>query len=121
VATNGDGTTTGADQALPVLSALKVRPIAFRRIAIVSYMLSETANTTFRIERCVRRRRRVCTAYGLMRGGFVRGGLTGRNSFYFRGRIGRRKLARGSYRLLALPKDAGGNMGRPRRAGFRIR
>jgi CSLREA domain-containing protein len=121
VATNGDGTTTGADQALPVLSALKVRPIAFRRIAIVSYMLSETANTTFRIERCVRRSRRVCTAYGLMRGGFVRGGLTGRNSFYFRGRIGRRKLARGSYRLLALPKDAGGNMGRPRRAGFRIR
>jgi CSLREA domain-containing protein len=121
VATNGDGTTMGADQALPVLSALKVRPIAFRRLAIVSYMLSETANTTFRVERCVRRRGRVCVAYGLMRGGFVRGGLAGRNSFYFRGRIGRRKLARGSYRLLALPKDPVGNMGRPRRTGFRIR
>ncbi len=121
VATNGDGTSAGADRALPVLSSLRVRPAAFRRLAVVSFTLSETADTTFRVERCVRRRGRACAAYGLLRGSFVRGGLGGRNSFYFRGRIGGRKLARGSYRLVATAKDPTGNMGRPKRAAFRIR
>jgi hypothetical protein len=88
---------------------------------VVSFSLSVTANTTFRVERCVRQRGRSCAAYGLMRGGLVRGGLAGRNSFYFRGRIGGRKLARGRYRLVATPKDPLGNMGRTKRAAFRIR
>ncbi len=121
VATNGDGTSVGADEALPVLASLRIRPAVFRLLATASYTLSETANTTFRVERCIRRRGRACTGYGLMRGSFVRGGLGGKNSFLFRGRIGGRKLKRGSYRLVATPKDPRGNLGRTKRAAFRIR
>jgi len=101
----------------------------------VSYLLSESATTRFRVERalpgrrvggrCVRVTRanadaRRCTRYALMRGGFSLAGRAGANSFRFTGRLTGRALRPGSYRLVAVSTDAAGNRGIARRIGFRI-
>jgi hypothetical protein len=91
--------------------------------ATVTYTDAEPATTTFTVLRpargerrgrsCVapsRRRRhgragRACTRY-LPVGSFTHHDLAGVNRFYFTGRVGRRKLAPGSYRLQATATSA---------------
>jgi hypothetical protein len=130
----------------PVLTGLRVAPAAFpalarrggrgaARGARVSYVLSEAATTTFTVQRavpgrragraCVRptrgnRRARRCTRWIAQRGSVTRAGRPGANSFRFTGRLDRRALAVGSYRLVAQARDSGGQRSRTVRRGFRI-
>jgi hypothetical protein len=49
-----------------------------------------------------------------------RGGLLGPNSVAFSGRLGRRALPAGAYRLRVTATDPAGNTSNPRTAGFSI-
>ena len=118
--------------------AARARPPARRPRATgskVSYRLTEAATVTFTVERavagrrvnrrCVRltranRTRPRCTRFVAVRGSFTHAGKAGANSFRFTGRVGGRKLAPGSYRLLARARDAAGNRSRVVRRAFRI-
>jgi hypothetical protein len=100
--------------------------------ARVTFHLSETATVRFTVERarpgrrsgkkCVapKARNRHCTRYVKLRGSFSRPGNPGSNHFRFTGRIGGKRLARGSYRLVAVAKDPAGNSGNAERRAFRI-
>jgi len=103
--------------------------------ARVRYTLSEPATTIFTVERktvgrrsgrrCVKatrrnRKARRCTLYVLQRGSFTHQGAAGANSFKFSGRLRNRKLAVGSYRLVAVAADAAGNRSAAKRRAFRI-
>jgi hypothetical protein len=86
----------------------------------------ERATTGRRVgRRCVRttrrnRSRRKCTRYVRVRGSFNHQGAAGANSFRFSGRVRNRKLAVGSYRLVATAEDAADNKSPTRRRNFRI-
>jgi hypothetical protein len=55
-----------------------------------------------------------------LRGTLTHAGLAGPNKLVLRGRLGRRALAPGRYRLVALATDAVGNRSAPMRTSFRI-
>jgi Right handed beta helix region len=101
----------------------------------VSYRLTEAANVRFTVERlgagrkvgrrCVKQNRsnrakRRCKLYRRVKGSFSHTGKQGPNSFRFTGRLNRRKLPIGRYRLVAVPTDAAGNRGKAARRNFRI-
>ncbi len=119
--------------AKPKLSALKLTPAAFaaarsgaslsrtRTGARIRYRLSSAAPVTFRVRRllpgvragrhCVKRSRKHrrgkrCTRAVLVKGSFKRASSAGSNSAHFSGRVRRRALRPGSYRLTGTP--AGG-------------
>jgi hypothetical protein len=50
----------------------------------------------------------------------TRAAVTGANTVPFSGRIGRRKLAPGRYRVVVTVRDAAGNTSSPKTAAFRI-
>ncbi|HEY1273310.1 MAG TPA: hypothetical protein VGF25_00280, partial [Thermoleophilaceae bacterium] len=100
----------------------------------ISYSLSEAAGVRFKIERTLPGRRsggrcrkptkrlrkhRRCTRYRTA-GTLRRSGAAGANRLAFSGRIGRRALKRGPYRLTVAAKDAAGNASKAKRANFRI-
>jgi streptogramin lyase len=101
----------------------------------VAFTLNEAATVRLTIERKLAGRRRGgkcvkptralrsakrCARY-VKRGTLSRRILAGgANSFRFSGRIGRRALAAGSYRITAVATDAGGLRSTPRRAKFRV-
>ncbi len=143
VATNAEGTTTGADQTFttldkvkPVLSLLRVLPGLFHRAkgATIAFRLSEPAKVTFRVDRvlrgvkrrgsCVvrkrRGRRRPCTRYVPVPGSFAQPGIEGANNFHFDTHVGGRELFPGAYRLRASPRDGAGNAGKTVVAAFRV-
>jgi pimeloyl-ACP methyl ester carboxylesterase len=137
----------GADTVAPVVTRPKVTPhdviVGPKRTPVtlqrktgarITFSLSETARVSLRIERalagrrsgrrCVRPRRelrnnRKCTRYKLA-GTLRRSGRQGRNSVAFTGRIGKRALRRGRYRLVIKARDAAGNVSKPKRTRFRI-
>jgi hypothetical protein len=104
--------------------------------AKVSFVLNEAASVGFKVKqrlpgrqgrggRCVKRRpgnrnKRKCIRAVTLRGGFIRAGIAGRNSFKFSGRLGGRKLRPGRYLLVATP-TAGGRAGPARSTRFRIK
>jgi hypothetical protein len=96
------------DTTKPSLSAFSLSQPRFRRAVgtRVSYVLSEAAHVTFRVGQ---------------RGGFVRHGTAGRNSFRFAGRVRGHRLPPGRYRLRAVATDAAGNSSRAEYVRFRIR
>ena len=118
----GDG---GADRTPPALGRVKLAPARFavarratavaalRRGTTVRYRLSEPAAVTLRVERVKAGRRR---AAGTLR----RSGAAGANRVRFSGRIGRRALPAGRYRLTVRATDAAGNRSKARSATFRI-
>jgi hypothetical protein len=136
----------GADGLAPVVSRFTLFPASFpaaprgpsvaRRFGTrVSYRLSEPATTTFTVQRASVGRRvgrrcrrptarnrsaRRCTRYTRVRGSFRHAGATGDNRLRFRGRLARRRLRPGRYRLVAQARDAASNRSLPRRARFRI-
>jgi CSLREA domain-containing protein len=143
VATNAEGTTTGADQTFttldkikPVMSLLRVLPGLFHRArgATLSFKLSEPATITFRVDRvlrgvkrrgnCVVRKRRArgkpCTRYVQVPGTFTLAGAEGPNTLHFDGHVGGRLLFPGAYRLRASPRDNAGNVGKTVVAAFRV-
>ena len=132
----------------PGLRGLRIVPQAFAplsrgnsiisqrsRGASVRYTLTEAARVRFSVQRrttgrrvgrrCVKttrrnRSRRRCTRLVSVRGSFTHAGAAGQNRFRFSGRVRRRALRRGRYRLVARAVDPAGNRSRVRRAGFRI-
>lgn len=131
----------------PVLSGLAIKPSRFpaaprggsiaqkrKTGATISYSDSQAARTTFtayralpgrrRGRRCVRptarnRGAKRCTRYVRVRGSFSHVDTVGKNSFRFTGRIRRRALKPGRYRLRATPL-VGGKAGRTVAIRFRI-
>jgi uncharacterized delta-60 repeat protein len=121
-ASRGDAVLTGRRRRAPIGGTVR-------------YTLSEAATTTFTVEkatagrkvgkRCVKptrsnRKRSRCTRYVRVRGSFTHQGAAGRNSFKFSGRVRNRKLAVGSYRLVATAEDAADNKSAKKRRNFRI-
>jgi Glycosyl hydrolase family 99 len=120
---------SGATSQSPAVRALSVKPKRFRAArrgagtaagvgSRVRYSLSAPAKVRFRVQRALRVRKR--TRFKTLAGRIEHNGVTGSNSFRFRGRIRGRALRRGRYRLLAVPFDASARAGGSRRAGFRI-
>jgi len=104
------------DALAPRLSLVKLSRKRFRvgrRGILIGFTLSEPATATFRIDRKRKGRlRRVGT--------FKRKAAKGRKRVRFRGRIGKRKLRPGLYRLTITLTDQAGNRSRPKRLFFRI-
>jgi hypothetical protein len=65
------------------------------------------------------RQRRACTRYTRV-GRFAIQSRTGQTSTRFRGRIGRTRLSRGTYRLTLVATDAAGNPSGAKHLNFRI-
>jgi hypothetical protein len=101
----------------------------------ISYTLSEPATVTLKIERKLKgrkvgkrcrtltrrnRKRRACTLYKRA-GTLTRTSSTaGRKRVKFSGRIARKKLKPGSYRLTLTPRDRARKLGTARKLSFRI-
>jgi uncharacterized delta-60 repeat protein len=139
--------TVNAPFVPPVLSRLAITPKRFpaaprggsiagarKTGAKISYSDSQAARTTFTVaralpgrksgKRCVKptarnRGAKRCTRYVRVRGSFSRVDTVGKNSFRFTGRIRRRALKPGRYRLRATPR-VGGKAGRTVAIRFRI-
>ena len=105
-----------------------------RRGTTVRYTHSEAARTTLTVQvkksgrklgrRCIapklsNRRKKRCHRFVKV-GAFAHSGKAGTNRFRFSGRVKRRALKRGSYRLLAVAVDAAGNRSTQLRRAFRI-
>jgi hypothetical protein len=144
------GGAVTADKTKPVTSQLDVRPDAFAALsgrgsslisakrkkakkgATVNYRLSEAATVTFTVERRARGRKRGrrciagrkkgkrCNTYKKVKGSFTHSGRPGTNTLRFSGRLARKPLRPGSYRLVGVARDAAGNKGTAVRTGFRI-
>ncbi|MGH2864805.1 MAG: right-handed parallel beta-helix repeat-containing protein, partial [Solirubrobacteraceae bacterium] len=103
--------------------------------ARVSFTLNEPATVRFKVTRrvsgriarggrCVaqtaaNRHARACKRTVTLAGSFARAGVEGANSFHFSGRLAGRRLAPGSYLLLATPSEDG-HRGRTRSVAFKI-
>jgi hypothetical protein len=121
-----------------VFRAARSGPTALAAISVgtrVTFVLSERATATFRVERvssgrvvgrrCVTATRsnrgaRRCTLYRLLSGRFSRAGSPGLNAVRYAGRLAGHALSRGRYRLDLMATDAAGNRSRVLRAAFRI-
>jgi hypothetical protein len=138
-------TVQPVDRTRPALSGYRLSPKAFRPLAsggniasrrgtTVRYALSEAARTAFTVQvkksgrkvggRCVppkrsNRRKKRCHRFVKI-GGFAHSGVAGTNRLRFGGRVKRRALKRGRYRLLAVAVDAAGNRSTQRSRAFRI-
>jgi streptogramin lyase len=130
------------------VSSLKLSPSSFKAApkgasitkkkrkpgTAVTYRVSATASTRFTVEsvqtgrkrgkKCVKqtaknKRARKCTRYVVMKGSFKHAGKAGANRFRFSGRIGRKSLRAGKYRLVAVA-SVGTRKSKLRRANFKI-
>jgi PKD domain len=110
------------------VTKLRVRPSAFSpekkgpsaldpaALTVVTFTMNKSATVRFTVERetTVRRRK----VYRRVKGSFNRKVRFGANSFRFSGRMKGKALAKGRYRLVALPTT---KKSKPTRAAFRIR
>ncbi|MBI5310819.1 MAG: CSLREA domain-containing protein [Actinobacteria bacterium] len=145
------GAAESPDVTAPQAGRLSIKPRAFRaragrgasvsaktrRGASVAYDLSEAATMTFTVSRRVTGRRkgkrcvtgraergssgRRCVVYRRVAGSFTHAGSSGANKFSFTGRVRRRPLKPGRYRLSGTPVDAGDNSGKPVVSSFTVR
>jgi hypothetical protein len=103
--------------------------------SVVTYRLDEASTVTFTVEKAARgrrvgracrrptrrnRKRRRCTRLVRVRGSFTHQGAAGQNRFRFTGRLARKALRPGRYRLVGSPVDAAGNRGKRVARAFRI-
>jgi Ca2+-binding RTX toxin-like protein len=130
--------TPAADAIAPVLSQLALARRRFRAAGAgtaLRFTLSEPATVALRIERVApgrraggrcrapsarNRARPRCKRFLRLRGVLTHSAAEGANRVLLRGRLGRRALRPGRYRLVATATDAAGNRSIPRRATFRI-
>jgi Divergent InlB B-repeat domain len=119
-------------------AASKGSSIARKTTAVgtrVRYRVSKPGKARFTIQRPVKGRRKGhkcvaktkknrkaqrCTRYVKLKGSFSRISKAGSNSFRFTGRLRRKKLRPGRYRLVLVATDAAKNKSKPKRAKFRI-
>jgi Tol biopolymer transport system component len=140
----------GKDTTAPVVRGLAITPRSFavaagttalaaakhaRRGTTITYTLSERASTTLTISRTLpgRRKGKRCVAAGkapkhakrctrsVVVATLTRTAATGKRRVPFTGRVGKRKLARGSYELIVRARDAAGNVSAPARTTFKVR
>jgi hypothetical protein len=138
--------TPPPDNTPPAVSSLKLSATTFRPFpsggsiaavklgTTVRYRLSEAARVPFVVDlkspgrkagkKCVKpkpsnRRKKACVRYVKV-GGFMHAGKKGENQFRFSGRIKRKALKPGNYRLVAVAVDAAGNKSAKRSLPFRI-
>jgi hypothetical protein len=126
-----------ADKTRPTLSTPSLLPSRFKAggKTTIRYSLSEAATVVFGVEqarpgrrsgrRCVaptakNRTKKKCTRYVTLKGSFSQKGKKGSNRLTFNGKLRKRKLAPGSYRLRAVATDAARNKSAVKRRGFRI-
>lgn len=135
-----------ADTVAPTLSSFAISPTKFvaantgpalisaRVGADVFYRLSEAATTSFTVERgspgskhgkkCGKARpkggAKPCTRYSVIKPSLSDPGDAGLNSVRFMGRLGKKALKPGKYRLSAIAIDAAGNRSKPRTVAFRV-
>ena len=111
------GTGAGADTQAPAITGLSLvrRALRARTPTRLRYSLSEPATVRFVVHRLGRGKRPARRV-----GSFSRKGAAGPNVVRFKGRIGRKALRPGRYRLTATAKDAAGNVGPPQRVALRI-
>jgi hypothetical protein len=145
----GPGTTL-ADTTAPVIESLAAVPATFAvaagataiaarkrsapRGTTLRYGLSEAATLTLNFDRATAGRRagsrcvkatasngraKRCTLY-VPAGKLTRTAPAGLSSLPFTGRIGRKALAVGAYRIVALAKDASGNQGSARQVAIKV-
>ena len=114
----GGGTSGGpaADATAPVISGFRA---AKSRVRVAHrtrfrYTLSESARVTLRFQRIGRHGRTGAV------GTLTRAGNNGLNRIRFSGRVGRRAMRTGRYRVAIRAADAAGNRSVPSAAGFRI-
>ncbi|HEV2727407.1 MAG TPA: hypothetical protein VGV34_03880, partial [Solirubrobacterales bacterium] len=124
----------------PSLSSLRVKPKAFvagaKKPATISYSSSEAAKVTFKVERvskgarvggaCVKRtpanaKRKACPRFVPLAGSFSQAAKAGPNSLSFKGRLGKKALASGPYRLVAVALDPAGQSSPAVRTRFQIK
>jgi hypothetical protein len=146
----GGGGATTPDTIIPGVSALGMTDrtvvvgkgatakVAAKTGTTIRYTLSEAAKVTLRFERklkgrrvkkgkktvCAKptrknRKKRKCTRYKGA-GTLTRASKQGKNSVKFTGRIGKKALKRGSYRLVVRATDAAGNKSKARSLSFRV-
>ncbi|MFL5830328.1 MAG: PKD domain-containing protein [Solirubrobacteraceae bacterium] len=115
-ATDLDGFTATASAFVtvtgPALSRLSVKRFTVGRTTTISYRDSQAAKTTFAVLKAGRS--------GKVVGTFTHNDRAGRNSFRWNGRLGRKKLPAGHYRLRATPRNRAGT-GSAVTVGFVIR
>lgn len=140
------GTGPAVDHKAPVLTAPKLRPTTFRAarrggsiaVAIgttITYKLDEAARVRFTVQKsrplsrvCKRRlakqsRHRTglrCARWISIKGHFSKASVAGISSLRFTGRLNRRGLRPGTYRLVVRATDHSGNVTKPRRSTFHI-
>jgi len=85
----------------------------------VRYVLSEAATLTVTVER-LRKTRTGGRRYVRERGKVTVKAAAGPGAFTYRGRLGRRALKPGTYRMVLVAKDKAGNKSTTKRASFRI-
>jgi hypothetical protein len=148
VATNGDGTSVGADQSFTTAAARDPGPVADTTAPVISaasaervkrttkfrFTLSEPARVVFTIQRtlagrkvgnkCVKprranRRKPKCSRFKAV-GRFSGAAKGGANVKTFNWKIGRKKLKPGRYRATLVATDAAGNRSKPKRLRFRV-
>jgi len=137
------------DTTAPTIGALTIQPKRFAvaskatavrarkrspQGAMVRYTLSEPGRVTFTVQRATKGRKkgrrcvkptkrlkhaRPCARY-LGAGTLIRSGQSGANQLGFSGRIGRRKLSPGSYRMVIRAVDAAGNRSKVKSVRFTI-
>jgi hypothetical protein len=114
--TDGSGAGAVIDRDPPVISGLTLAPARFAaaRGTTVRYTLSEPGSVVLEFRRAVAGGRYV--SVGTLR----RAARGGANRVVVRGRIGRRALRRGAYRLRTRATDAAGNRSAWRSKGFRV-
>ena len=81
----------------------------------ISYSLSETARVAFTVQKKTRTGK-----FKRVKGGFFKTGKPGGNSFRFSGRLNRKALRPGTYRLVALAVDPANQRSALVRKGFKV-
>jgi hypothetical protein len=124
-----DPTQPPPDSVAPVFSNVSLTPAKTKKATTFAYTLSEAARVVFTIEQRLpgrrvgskckppsrsNRRRPKCTRYALV-GSFAQQSTRGINRRSFSGKIGKRKLTTGTYRVTLVATDAAGNASRPDR------
>lgn len=133
--TGTPGSTNSADRTKPTLRRLRFSRAAFKAATRVSFSVSEASSVKFTVKRRVtgrrvakkcapakrsNRRKKACARYPKVKGSFSVSAKAGKNTFTFRGRIGRNALRSGRYRLESRATDRARNRSSVRRAAFRI-